>query len=424
MGISQGYGKISGTDALVFAYDTGDTRNSYVGEPTANLINPNAPSIYSWWNRSIQTIETLSETYQGQPIYRVTLSLDTDEQRGYANSRWGAGTGWYMPYIVYNANTAYTASVIYRPVSHSDLRVYGHPSNISGWGLTVDDSIQLDGGWFKHRIDRNFSSTVGDNRFHHMHAPTATTGQAIVVDITHSQIEQKSRATSFVNGTRSNTQGLLDLTGRRTINLSTVSFNTGSQIVFDGTDDTLDTGIPLTDFPALSNFTIECIVKIDAYPTVAPANGYGSTTRAGVLVGATYYSGTALYWYGNSSGNACNIYSYIRGADGYRTAGEFNMTPGKYHHLVLVNNNGNSTLYLYADGIENGSEAGPTQQYNSGLTGSAGNIGICKAQVDGGGESVYSNLQADVPVVKLYNRALSATEVAANYRHYKSRFSL
>ena len=36
MAVRHGYGKSAGADALVFAYDTGDTRNSYKGEPTVN----------------------------------------------------------------------------------------------------------------------------------------------------------------------------------------------------------------------------------------------------------------------------------------------------------------------------------------------------------------------------------------------------
>jgi hypothetical protein len=224
--------------------------------------------------------------------------------------------------------------------------------------------------------------------------------------------------------TRSVTQGLLDLTGNGTLNLSNISYDSNGGLRFDGTDDTLDTGIPLTSFPALSNFSIECIVKIESYPTAAPPNFYNNTTKAGVLVGATYYSGTALYWYGNSTGTACTIYAYIRGADAYRTAGGYNLVPGRYHHLVLVNDYTSGTLKLYANGALNGSATGPTQNYNSGLVGSAGNIGISKAQVDGGGESVYSNFQGVIPSVKLYNRALSSTEISQNYNHYKTRFNL
>ena len=195
-------------------------------------------------------------------------------------------------------------------------------------------------------------------------------------------------------------------------------------MTFDGTDDTLDTGIPLTALPALSNFTIECTVKIDASPTAAPPNFYGSTVKCGVLVGAAYYAGTALYWYGNNSGTACTVYAYIRGADAYRTAGGYNLTPGRYHHLVLVNDYSGGTIKLYANGNLNGSVNTATQEYNPSLTPSAGNIGISKAQVDGGGEAVYSYLPCQVPSVKIFNRALTTNEVARNYNAIKSRFNI
>jgi len=423
MATQHGFGS-SVSSGLTFAYDTIDTVNSYLGEPTTNLINPNTVNIYSWWGRTVQTITQLSETYNGQPIYRVSLSIDDGDMLYHIRERWGAGSGWYMPYVIFNASTPYIASVIYRPVSHADTRVYGHPSNIGGWGRNVDDSIYLDGGWKKHRIHRKHNLTVGDNRFYHMHTPSAEIGQTVTVDITHSQIEQKDHVTQFTPTARSATQGLLPLAGISTLNLSNVSFDANAQMVFDGTDDTLDTGIPLTDLPALSNFTIECIVKIDAYPTAASPNGYGSTTKAGVLVGATYYSGTALYWYGNSSGTNCTVYAYIRGNDGYRTAGAYNLTPGQYHHLVLVNDYTNSSINLYANGVLNGTYAGPTQDYNPGLTPSAGNIGINKAQVDGGGTQVYSNLPCLVPITKIYNRSLSSAEVTQNFKKYQTRFGL
>jgi hypothetical protein len=37
MAVAQGYGKTV-TSGSVFAYDVGDTRNSYIGEPTTNTL--------------------------------------------------------------------------------------------------------------------------------------------------------------------------------------------------------------------------------------------------------------------------------------------------------------------------------------------------------------------------------------------------
>ena len=403
MAVRHGYGKIAGTDALVFAYDTGDTRNSYRGEPTTNFANTDtARTMFKFDAASAMTFSDAPEKGEGWKKVVIT-------ERSANNFRYVQ-----FPYISNPGGTQRTYSVEY------DM------GSITGYRWRLDGS----GGY-------NDINVTGTGRFQFTITPGVTgvyalfltngssaTGINDTIYYRYYQVENNAHATPFTPGTRSATQGLLDLTGNRSISLTNVSFDSNAQLTWDGTNDTLDTGIPVTDLPALSNFTIECIAKIDSYPTVAPPNGYGSTTRCGVLVGATYYSGTALYWYGNTSGDQCAIYAYIRGNDAYRTAGPFYMVPGNHHHLVLVNNNETTTLHLYADGIQIGSVGGPTQEYNSGLAALAGNIGISKAQVDGGGEAVYSYLPVDVPVTKIYNRALTADEVRNNYRHYKTRFNI
>ena len=151
---------------------------------------------------------------------------------------------------------------------------------------------------------------------------------------------------------------------------------------------------------------------------------YGNTTRAGVLFGATYYSGVAIYWYGNSAGTACTIYSYIRGADAYRVTSGFSMITNNWYSFTLTNNYTGNALSLYTNGTLIDSVSTATQEYNPGLTPSAGNIGFCKPQVDGGGELVYSYLNCNIASAKIYNRALSASEVLQNFNATKSRFGL
>lgn len=415
MAVRHGYGKVAGTDALVFAYDTGDTRNSYKGESTTNqFTNPDFSNGTTGWTfgswdggRYTYTTETVIGPF-GKPVTALKI-VRTTSDTSYAHFHQGNG-GKFT-----NSNT-YTISAYVKGTGTLNQNTQGGYSPIT---YNPGQSITLTGGW--QRISYTLTSQT-DSLYPYWAAEGIT--QNVPMYFTLAQSEVKSHFTPFVNGTRSSTQGLLDLTGNQSVNISTVSFDSNAQITFDGTDDTLSTGIPLTNFPALSNFSIECIAKIDSYPTAASPNFYNNTTKCGVLVGAAYYSGTALYWYGNSSGTACTIYAYIRGADAYRTAGGYDLTPGRYHHLVLVNDYTGGTLKLYANGILNGSANGPTQQYNPSLTGNAGNIGISKAQVDGGGEAVYSYFQGNVPAVKLYSKALSADEVRNNYSLYKTRFNM
>ena len=385
-------------DGLVFHYDTGNTVRSYLGEPTVNLLY--SAGATNLTNGAGDIYGRCTKTDLGNGKYRfVNNGTGVSTVRVYTNQ------GDLINGATYACSVYYENLVGGIGIDWCDTGITGlnYSTNVSGRLGGYGTRGTYDGPYYF--LDINFDS-----------------GGAVT--LYNPQVEYKSHVTPFVAGTRSATQGLKDLTGNKTLDLSTVSFDSNAQMTFDGTDDTLDTGIPLTTLPALSNFTIECTVKIDAYPTAAPPNFYNNTTRAGVLVGATYYSGTALYWYGNSSGTACTIYGYIRGADAYRNTAGFNLTPGRYHHLVLVNDYSGGTIKLYANGTLNGSATTATQEYNPSLTPSAGNIGISKAQVDGGGESVYSYLPCQVPSVKIFNRALTADEVARNYNAIKSRFNI
>jgi hypothetical protein len=416
MATQHGYGQLAGTESLVFTYDTIDTTNSYKGEPTTNLITHVIPNS-NWNTNGSGVIITQNYGYDHNGVLRSSKIMD--------NPNSGNASFAYTSAFSVSAGT-YTFSAMVKTssanASSNSFMVLYNMNPITNLGQTSFAGI-TPGVWTKVSVTGTLASGTTHIAPHFFSLSGDGTNFIEVVDI---QLEQKSHATPFAGplGTRSSTQGLLDLTGNKTISLSTVSFDSNAQMIFDGTDDTLNIGIPLTDLPALSNFTIDCVVKIDAYPAAAPPNGYGSTTKAGVLVGAAYYSGTALYWYGNSSGTACTIYAYIRGADGYRTAGGFNLTPGSYHHLVLVNDYSGGSIKLYANGVLNGSAATATQEYNPDLVPTAGNIGISKAQVDGGGTQVYSPLPCLVPITKIYRTALSPNDVLQNFKKYQTRFGI
>jgi hypothetical protein len=195
------------------------------------------------------------------------------------------------------------------------------------------------------------------------------------------------------------------------IDNSPTFFNSGatSYFAFDGTDDTILSPLTLSDLPALSNFTLECWALLPQYPT-AP----GGAERNGVLFGATYYAGVALYWRGNSSGNGLTMHSFIRGNDAYRMTNGSPMDLNRYYHFVLVNNYSSNSLSLYVNGTLFDSIGTATQQYNTELAAIAGPIGISRAQVDGGGTQVYSYWNGRVSKSGIYTRALSASEIAQN----------
>lgn len=423
MAAQHGYGKMAGTDALEFAYDTGDSRNSFIGEPTTNLV---PYSEYQYLADGYMAALPGWDTHEGTMLIDVTNKVPGYTNRSIKLTCVQANVYKYHFSVPLITGQTYTISFWAKAQVAGNYDNFMLADGPGGYLVVQPSSITTLTTEFT-RVKHTFNMAARETGTYNF--ATYLYGDGQVGWLSGFQVENKSHATQYLpsNGaatTRSVTQGLKDLTAVNTINLSTVSFDSNAQMVFDGTDDTIDTGIPLTSLPALSNFSIECMVKINSFPTAAPPNFYNSTTKAGILIGAAYYSGTALYWYGNSSGTACTVYAYIRGADAYRLAGEFSLTPGRYHHLVLVNNHSGGNFRLYANGTLNGSANGPTQEYNSGLAPSAGNIGIVKAQVDGGGESVYSLLPCEIPVAKIYNRALTANEVLQNFKKYQTRFGI
>lgn len=390
-------------DNLTFHIDTGDFYNSYKGEPTTNMNGTGGPNIYSWWTRNVQTITTLSETYQGQPIYRVALSLDIPDQVSYINSRWGAGSGWYLGGQTYNANTPYMASTIWRPVSHSDIQIYGHPSNISGWGLNVDGNVDYYGGWKLHRIDRNFSSTVGDNRFYHIHAPTAVIGDVVSVDITHMQQEAKSRRTYFTTGTRTSTQGLLDLTRNVTLDISTVSFSSDStsRPQFDGSDDYIT--LSPSAIPTGNEITIEIVTSWSGGLQNNSIIAGGSGGSQDLSLHLPWGDGN-VYWDFGRPFNRIN--KAIGSSENYLGN----------HHWVVSKNSTTGIMRIFLDGT--------LWHYGGGQTSTTPLLdSVSIGRYDNGSTRAFY-YKGDIPVLKIYNKELTPEEVHKNYLHYKDRFSL
>lgn len=390
-------------DGLVFHFDTGDYYGSYKGEPTTNMNGTGQPYIYSWWSRNTQTITVLNETYQGQPIYRVSLSLDIPDQVSYINSRWGAGSGWYLGGQTYNANTPYMVSTIWRPVSHSDIQIYGHPSNISGWGLNVDGSVDYYGGWRLHRIDRNFSSTVSDARYFHIHAPTAVIGDVVSVDITHMQQEAKSRRTYFTTGTRTSTQGLLDLTRNVTLDISTVSFSSDStsRPQFDGSDDYIT--LSPSAIPTGNEITIEIVTSWSGGLQNNSIIAGGSGGNQDLSLHLPWGDGN-VYW---DFGRPFNrIVKAIGSSDNYLGN----------HHWVVSKNSTTGIMRIFLDGT--------LWHYGGGQTSTTPLLdSVSIGRYDNGSTAAYY-YKGDIPVLKIYNKELTPEEVHKNYLHYKDRFSL
>lgn len=198
--------------------------------------------------------------------------------------------------------------------------------------------------------------------------------------------------------------------------VSLLSTSSGT-LGFDGVDDTVLTNLPISGYcTALTSWTMSCWMRFDNLPIAPLTNNYG------VVMGAVYYCGPAIYWFCDGTNNY--VYGFIRDKSAYRNTASYTTTLRKFNLFSLVNNRTNNLLEFYVNGALFATVGGPTTEYDSTLTPTAGNIGINRAQVDGGGLANYRYFNGRVGQATIHNRALSAQEIQQNFNALRSRYGI
>jgi hypothetical protein len=202
------------------------------------------------------------------------------------------------------------------------------------------------------------------------------------------QVELKLHVTPFTSGSRSATQGLLDLTGTSSIDLSNVSFDSNAQMVFDGTDDYIQIG-------QSSQFNITTDVSAFAMVKINDLSGwdgiFGTFDGGGFIHFQLYLGGLNCYIYGPDVG-----YDRIDSAQCY-------LTPNQWTEVGFTF--GANTLTLYINGV-----AMPTKVY-----GSANSVSSTSAVSIGRVYAADRCFGGNISDVRLYNRALTQAEISQNY---------
>jgi hypothetical protein len=395
-----------GEENLVFGYDLGDINNSYKGEPTVNqYANPDFSNGTSGWTfgswdgaRYTYTTETVIGPF-GEPVSALKV-VRTTSDTSFAHFHQGNG-GKYVNGSTYTMSAYVKGSGTLRKLTQS-----GFSGNTGNETLT---------GEWKRVTYTVLSST--NTAYPYWGAELIT--QNVPMYFVFAQSEAKPQMTSYVNGSRTSTQGLLDLVNNSAINLANVSFDSNSQMTFDGTNDYIDLGSYLPGINT-SILSIELVFKSNSITTGANVllgwmaneypHGYICT---GNFTG--HWSNESIAFYNEGPGTTPLSFAYTNGS------GLLNDT--NYHHAVFILQTNGYKIYI--DGSEvtvnpsfrNGSMSTtmPSNLFGYGSTASV-EVGA------GSSPASYSNIK--VPIVKIYNRILTAAEVQSNYTAIKSRFNI
>ena len=189
--------------------------------------------------------------------------------------------------------------------------------------------------------------------------------------------------------------------------------------VFDGVDDYIDLNTSVV--PTGGVGSIEVWLKFtgsSAGGMVGFGDG-GTTNWGGFDTGDRTggFSDEVLAFINLSTGTSQDLVFYGRIPGG----GEEQLNDGNYHQAVAVVDGVENTLYI--DGVKM-----TTINFTNGSATSTSFMSMATLNKLRIGNSTYNNghipFEGEIPIVRIYNKGLSAEEVTQNYNAQKSRFGL
>jgi hypothetical protein len=396
------------TDGLVLHLDAANTK-SFRGEPTINLFT--TPIDLSGDDWSI-----------GNTPSEITRTWDQLDSDGTNNAlKFESIDSAYYPHTNFsftpeNTNghtiTCYIKSLIGNQSLYIILFKVSPWASIGGFEI-----ITVTSEWQRFSMTRNPLDTTQHRVFIGVHLATAPISSFLIHKV---QMEEKSYDTPFVNGTRGTTVatggGLIDLSGNDNDgtleNSPTYDSDNGGSLVFNGST----SRVSLEDDSSLENdsHTVSVWYKRTTKDTVA-ADG---------IIGNWYWNsdaqtrrGWCIRYYINQ-----DVVSFICELTDGETIEEKNISTSadsltSYYNVVSTHNHLDRTIKLYLNGIFKNSTTASVG-FNLINYDSPNDLRIGYNPVNSG------YFPGNIANVKIYNKALTQTEITQNYNALKGRFDL
>jgi hypothetical protein len=355
------------TNGLVFHYDMGNPQKSWRGAPTENLLSlagsdsaiQRSGTAYPFYNVGLTSLIQSRWTTSNN-----VLSMSFEGRRNFVSGGTGNGGDGYPVAYVYFTDWSWAAEV--------GVSTYG-------WSYATQTFTMPDPAGKGINFD-----------VYHMNA-----GNPGLSFSRNHQVEFGSRSTPFVNGTRSNTQAIRDLTNNNTITASSLTYAADGTFSFNGSNFIT---IPNT---TLGNGNIAWSVSAWVRTSTTTNDLGGGSVMSNSSGGPVYSmmgvnSGRIVYWTYQNSAWSQKL--------GVRTVNDNN-----WHMLTWVNYN-NNTMDMYVDGTLDANVANSTSGNNN--------------PVDRIGGSWSSQFVGSIPSVSRYTRALTAAEVQQNFQALRGRYGI
>lgn len=406
------------TDDLLFYYDQENTRRSWKGAPTTNLkSNPDfslGTSTYGPYVSTAPNLVTVTDFPDSYGEPKTVLQCYSAAAAGGGGNP--GGMAFSNPTLT--VGLAYTFSFWARAISHQSLSTTYSNQNGSGDNSNFAFSRTLTSEWKKYSFTTSSLDLQKNTWYIWANSVNA------VWQYAEFQIEQNNFATQFVNGTRTSTNALLDLTAQNTITMTQLTYTSDGKFSFGGQGEY--DGSPTGDYIAIpaaltstspsvkpNGCTYSWWSKITAAQPFGQCILFGASTIAHIEFkneGTTspYFRTEAALENGKSFGSGT--------IPGGSLVGRWaNFT------IVFANNEAGRPVRWYHNGelfhtgsMTNGTSPATEYFYFS-------NIGRSTGTAD----FLYSNsFYGEIPVFQIYNRSLTEQEVLQNFNALRGRFSL
>lgn len=386
--------------ALVFAYDVGDVKNSFIGAPTENRYFTVSNQPDPWTVGGTNT--DVSNTSEAGPIAN---SKTWRFVKSGASSQWNGWESTYNSVWTGSSGDIWTTSYWYKTVAAAGNTNFGVGGFYTAdWSraysttiLADRSTIIADGTWRYNytttRIDEAYTNAII------VDGPSwGYSSSAGVLYINGLQWEKKTYPTPFTSGTRTATQGLLNLSNNsNTIDLTNAGFDISGNLYFNGSSNyipvnqTLSTPITVSGYVKYTDQSKSYNSFFNGYPHNTLAISLNRNGAGNLVV----YIGNGSAWLGTPSITSSSAVSV-----------------NTWYHIAFTSDGTTSILYL------NGVNVGSSSNIPSGW----GNYNYFGHLT--GGVSISEYFKGYINTAQIYNAALSAVEVLNDYNATKSRFGL
>jgi hypothetical protein len=220
-------------------------------------------------------------------------------------------------------------------------------------------------------------------------------------DVSNIQFEVGTVANNFAPGTRSNTQSIVDLTNNNPITATSLTYASNGSFSFNGSSNYMSLSGDVV-FKTTGGHTVENWFKLDS---VVSGNLYN-------FIGASSIDYHSWYWTVYQSRLA--VWDKVLGGWYY---GGTVIQPNVWYQAAMVTNDAGTSIQFYLNGINDG---GTVANASFAASGSGLKIGFL-----GRGDAPNGRyMHGLMPITKVYNRALTATEIQQNFNALRNRYGI